>query len=75
MDELLTNAEIEARYKNEWILIEDPETNEYLQVVRGKVRCHSKDRDEVYNKAVELRLRRFAFLYTGKMPEGTAIIL
>jgi len=36
---------------------------------------HSKDRDEVYRKAVELRPRRFAVLYTGKMPKDTAVVL
>lgn len=35
----------------------------------GKVVWHSKDRDEVYRKAVELRAKRFAVLYTGKMPK------
>ncbi|HEX9730366.1 MAG TPA: hypothetical protein VGG06_00085 [Thermoanaerobaculia bacterium] len=75
MGELLTVAEIQEQYGSEWVLVEDPETNEALEVERGKVRYHSKDRDEVYRKAVELRPRRFAMLFTGKMPEGTAIVL
>ena len=57
------------------MLVEDPQTDAELEIVSGTVRCHSKDRDEVYRKAVELRPRRFAMLYTGKMPENTAIIL
>jgi len=75
MDEILTLAEIEERYKSEWILVEDPELDEHLNVIRGKVAWHSKDRDEVYEKALELRPRRPAFLYTGSIPEGTAVIL
>lgn len=75
MSELLTIAEIQTQYGSEWILVEDPETNEALEVERGRVRYHSKDRDEVYRKAVELRPRRFAMLFTGQMPEGTAIVL
>jgi hypothetical protein len=71
----VTIAEIQAQYGSEWILVEDPETNEALEVERGLVRYHSKDRDEVYRKAVELRPRRFAMLFTGQMPEGTAIVL
>jgi hypothetical protein len=39
------------------------------------MRWHSKDRDEVYRKAVELRPKPFAMLYIGKMPEGTGIVL
>ena len=75
MDDILTIAQIEAQFESEWILIEDPQTNEALEVQSGKVRWHSQDRDEVYRKAVELRPRRFAMLYTGKMPKDTAIVL
>jgi hypothetical protein len=75
MDEVLTISEIERQFDSEWVLVEDPQTNDALEVQSGRVRCHSKDRDEVYRKAVELRPRRFAMLYTGRMPENTAIIL
>jgi hypothetical protein len=75
MDDVMTIEEIEAQFESEWILIEDPETNEALEVQSGKVRWHSQDRDEVYRKAVELRPKRFAMLFTGKMPEDTAIVL
>ena len=75
MDDILTIAEIEAQFESEWVLVEDPQTNEALEVQGGKVRWHSQDRDEVYRKAVELRPRRFAMLYTGKMPKDTAIVL
>lgn len=72
---ILTAAQIEAQFENEWVLVEDPQTNDALEVQSGRVRWHSKDRDEVYRKAVELRPKRFAMLYTGKLPEGTAIVL
>jgi hypothetical protein len=75
MDRVLTVAQIEAQFASEWILVEDPQTNDALEVQSGKVRWHSKDRDEVYRKAVELRPKRFAMLYTGKMPEDTAVVL
>ncbi len=73
MDHVLT-LEQEERFESEWVLVEDPETNDALEVQSGKVRWHSKDRDEVYRKAVELRPKRFAMLYTGK-PKDTAIVL
>jgi hypothetical protein len=75
MGEILTLAEIEERYPSEWILVGDPEFDEHLQVVRGAVLFHSKDRDEMYRKDGELHPHSAAYLYTGKMPEGTAIIL
>ena len=75
MNEILTVAEIYARFDSEWVLVEDPEVNEHLEVVRGVVVWHSKDRDELYRKDMERRPRSAAYLYTGKMPENTAIIL
>ena len=75
MEEILTIAQIEAQFDSEWILIGDPQTNEALEVQSGKVLWHSKDREEVYRKAVELRPRRSAMLYTGKMPKDTAVVL
>ena len=75
MDDILTITQIEAQFESEWVLVEDPQTNAALEVQSGKVRWHSQDRDEVYRKAVELRPRRFAMLYTGKMPKDTAIVL
>ncbi len=75
MNEILTLAEIEAQFASEWVLVEDPKTNRALEVQRGKVVHHSKDRDEVYRKAVALKPGRFAILYTGTMPEDTVVIL
>ena len=75
MNEVLSVADIKARYESEWVLLEDPQLNEQLDVLSGRVLCHSKDRDEVYQKAVELRPKHSAVLYTGTIPQGTAVVL
>jgi hypothetical protein len=75
MDSVLTIAEIEERFQSEWVLVEDPQTNEALEVQSGKVVCHSNERDEVYRRAVALRPKRFAVLYTGTIPKDAAIVL
>lgn len=75
MENVLTLAEIQSRFESEWVLVSDPQTNESLEVLSGKVLYHSKDRDEVYRKAVEVRPKRFAMLYTGTIPQGTEIVL
>ena len=59
MSEVLTIAEIEAQFVAEWVLVEDPQTNDALEVQCGKVLYHSKDRDEVYREAVRLRPHAF----------------
>lgn len=74
MVELLSLNEIQSRFDGEWILMLEPETDESLSVKKGLVVFHSPDRDEVYRKAIELKAR-FAVLYTGSLPDNTAIVL
>lgn len=62
MSEEMSLAQIQAKFKSEWILVGDPETNEELEVIRGKVLWHSKDRDELYRKARELKPQHSAIL-------------
>ena len=71
----LTVAEIRSQFPSEWVLVEEPHTDESFEVQSGNVLYHAKDRDEVYRKAIELRPKRFAMLYTGTMPKNTAIVL
>jgi hypothetical protein len=75
METTMTIEEIQSRFDSEWVLVENPRTNEALEVLSGHVLHHSKDRDEVYRKAVALRPERCAVLYTGEIPEDTAIVL
>ena len=75
MPEVLTIADIESRYPDEWILVGDPQVDAHLRVTRGIVLAHSMDRDEVYRRAAALRPKHSAFLYTGRIPERTAVVL
>ena len=75
MNEEMTIAEIESRFESEWVLIGDPRTDEGLRVLGGTVLWHSKDRDEVYRKAVSLHPKRSAVVYTGQIPDETAVVL
>ena len=71
----LTYEEIRARFDAEWVLIGAPDTDEALNVRSGTVLHHSKDREEVYRRALALRPARAAVVYTGTMPEDTAIVV
>lgn len=75
MGEKLTIDEINSRFDSEWVLLEDPEVSKQMEILGGKLLWHSKDRDEVYRKAVELRPKRSATLYTGTIPEGTEVVV
>ena len=72
---VVTIQEIESQFDGEWVLVEDPQTNDLLEVVSGNVVHHSKDRDEVYRTAVALKPKRCAVLYTGEIPDNTAVLL
>jgi hypothetical protein len=69
--------EIKDRFKSEWILLDQPSKNEFFEVVGGFLVCHSKDPDEVHEKAMALPIpRNIAVLYTGRVvPEGWEVVL
>lgn len=77
MNEVMTIVEIHERFPSEWVLICDPQTDPNQQIQSGTLIWHSKDREEVDRKAVELAApKAIAVLYTGSVPTpGTAIIL
>ncbi len=75
MDDILSFSEIEEQFVSEWILLENPETDEGLNIIKGKILYHNKDRDEVYRKAREIHPIHSAIIFTGKLPDNMAVIL
>ena len=71
MSEVLTRAEMEARFDGEWVLIAEPEVDINLEVLRGRVVSHGQDPEAVYQEAIDQNVRRWASLYFGPMPERT----
>ena len=66
MSETLTMEEIEKKFDGEWVLIEDVETDEKLEVVRGRVTYHGKDKEKLHQKAMKSKSDHLATLYIGK---------
>jgi len=75
MTEIISLADIQKMFDSEWILLENPKVGSGLRIESGKLLWHSKDRDEVYRKAREFKPKRSAILFTGKLPQNTAIVL
>ena len=73
MDEVLTRAEMEARFDGEWVLIANPEMDENREVAKGLVVSHSPDRDVVDAQETDSRIRNWASLYFGPMPKHICI--
>lgn len=71
----LTLTEIQARFDSEWVLVGDPEWDRNAQLVRGRVLFHSKSRDEIDLKDMELGPAVAAIIYTGEIPENAAVVL
>ncbi len=74
MNEVLTRAEMEARFDGEWVLIADPEMDENQDVRRGRVVFHGKDREAMYDCDDSLQLKKAAYLYLGPMPEMSVLL-
>ncbi len=74
MNEVLTRAEMEVQFDGEWVLVADPELNEYLEVLRGRVVSHGKDPDTVYEEATQQQIRRWASLYFGPAPDMSVLL-
>lgn len=66
---------IQENVKSEWVLIGEPELSKDLVIKKGKLLYHSKDRDEVYRKARELKPKHSAIVYTGTLPNNTVVVL
>ena len=65
----MTIEEIEARYPSHWILIDEPEMNEVMQVVSGVVVAAGDDCDGLWAKAGGYQPKRSALHCTRKMPK------
>jgi hypothetical protein len=71
----MKKEEIFKTCKDKWVLIECKQTDENFEVIEGKILYHSKDKDDVYKKLLELRPKDYAIEYTGQIPEDLAVML
>lgn len=67
--------DIKKSYKDQWVLIEVEKVDKSFNIVEGEVLAHSKDKDEVYQKLLQIRPREFSIEYTGEVPEDLAIVM
>ncbi len=76
-DEILTIDEIRKRFDSEWVLIADPETDQFHNVLRGKVVYHNQNRLVFDREVLKLDSHPsdFAVYFTGKTPEGVSYLL
>ena len=75
MAEYLTLEEIEARYAPDWVLIDEPKTDDLQQLLGGIVVECGPDRDDLYRKASELGLHHVAVRKLGPWLEEMVLLL
>ena len=75
MGKVMSVKEIEAEFPNQWVILNNPEVSESLEVLGGEILCHGPDRDEVFRQAIELRPSSTAILYTGPIPDNLVLNL
>jgi hypothetical protein len=75
MNEIMSRAELETLFPDEWILMVDPEMGNDTNY-RGRVIAHSKDREEIHRKAMDVPTpRHIAIFFTGPLiPPGMKLL-
>jgi hypothetical protein len=66
-------AQIKTKYRDEWVLLADYHLDERNEPISGVVVAHSKDRDEIYSKQMDIQ-KNLCILYAGEMPQDLAIM-
>ena len=76
-EQYLTMTEIEAKYPNEWVLINNPKTTKYQQVLGGYVIYNGPDKLALYDVVGTLPTPfNIAVWYNGPLcDEGEEILL
>ncbi len=76
MRETLDIAEETARYEDEWLLFEVVETDELDRPVRGRLLCHSRNHQEIYEEAAKHPGLDLQFAFAGDpFPSDAVVIL
>lgn len=75
MEKLMSISEIEDEFEDEWVLIEDPEFRNDLELSHGKVLFHAPNREDIYRKAKELKPDESAIMYMGDVPDDIAVVI
>ena len=75
MSQIMTFEEIKLNYDKQWVLIAPIETDENLQVVKGKVIAHADRKEDIYRALESTEDVSLAIEYIGQVPEDIAFIL
>lgn len=69
MNEVLLLADLEKMYKDEWVILVDLIEEPGPRLLGGRVVDHSKDKEEITRKMMELQVERCALRFLGDPPQ------
>jgi hypothetical protein len=67
--------DIKKTFQDQWVLIDVKKVDENFDIVEGEVLAHSKDKNEIYQKLLQIRPKEFSIEYTGVIPEDIAVVM
>ena len=65
---------IKKQFRDEWVLLLNPEISADTSIKSGEVIFHSKDRAEVHRRLVQFKGNK-AIVFTGRIPEDVGVLL
>ncbi len=75
-EEILSEKEIEARYPDQWVLVDILEWDAELEITRGIVRATGAEKSPLYQAARQLPApRKFSVFFTGERPKNQGYLL
>lgn len=76
MPEVVPIDEEAKKYKDEWLLFEVTEVEPSHGPVKGRLLCHSNDRNEVHRAEMRVREKETFIFFTGDpVPPGVIPVL
>ena len=76
MDEILTWAEIQQRFPNEWVALAEPEVSDDLDILAGRVVYHGQSSEDAYATLGQYHPRLGAVEFIGEMStQGVPVVL
>jgi hypothetical protein len=72
---ILTKQQIIDQFPDEWVLIDEPEFDDALEVTCGRVAFHSGNKNDIYKADRSLQLKKAAYLFTGNVGINKTYVL
>ena len=67
--------DIKKNFEDQWVLLEVKSVDENFNVLEGEVLAHSEDKNEIYQKLLQIKPKEFSIEYTGELPEDLAVVV